>query len=72
MSPFAEARVRIACNYDVCTGNGLCEDAAPDYFEIQDNGDLLILRDEVADDDVAAVEQAVTGCPTQALTLDEA
>ncbi|WP_153505527.1 ferredoxin [Cumulibacter manganitolerans] len=63
--------MRISCNYGVCTGNGLCEEAAPDYFEIQDNGDLLILREDVATDDVPEVERAVAGCPTQALTLDD-
>ena len=61
--------MKIACNYDRCTGNGLCEAAAPAYFEIQDNGDLQILREDVDPADVADVELAANGCPTQALIL---
>ena len=61
--------MKIACNYDRCTSNGLCEAAAPDYFEIQDNGDLEILREDVDPADLADVEQAVESCPTQALSL---
>ena len=61
--------MKITCNFGVCTGNGLCEDAAPDYFEVQDNGDLAILREQVDPDNLADLERAVTGCPTQALEL---
>lgn len=61
--------MRITCNYDRCTSNGLCESNAPDYFELDENADLQILREEVDPADLPDVENAVTGCPTQALEL---
>lgn len=61
--------MKISCNYDRCTSNGLCEESAPGYFELQDNGDLEILREEVDPADLDAVREAVDGCPTQALRL---
>lgn len=63
--------MKIVCDYARCTSNGLCEDTAPEYFEILDNGDLQILNEHVEAADLDAIEQAVKGCPTQALDLVE-
>jgi ferredoxin len=52
-----------------CTGLGICEAKAPDAFEIDDDGNLVILVDDVPDDQVELMKQAVEGCPTQALRL---
>lgn len=54
-----------------CTGLGLCESYAEHVFEIQDDGSLELLTDEIADEDVAAVRQACESCPTEALRLEE-
>lgn len=52
-----------------CTGLGICESIAPDVFEIDDDGSLRLLTDEIGDDGLAAVEEAVRSCPTTALAL---
>ncbi|MET7768299.1 ferredoxin [Nocardia sp. NPDC005366] len=52
-----------------CTGLGLCESVAPDLFEVDDSGDLILLRDEITEDRRAEVDAAVSGCPTAALRL---
>jgi ferredoxin len=54
-----------------CTGLGICESLAPDFFEIGDDGALLVLRDDVAQDEIQEVEEAVKGCPTEALRMEE-
>ena len=54
-----------------CTGLGICESLAPDYFEIDDAGGLLLLREEADDSVIDDVRAAVEGCPTEALTLIE-
>ncbi|MDT2006489.1 ferredoxin [Rhodococcus opacus] len=54
-----------------CTGLGICESLAPDYFEIDDAGGLLLLREEADDRDIDDVRAAIEGCPTEALTLIE-
>ncbi len=52
-----------------CIGLGICESIAPDVFEVDDDGDLVLLREEVAADEVAAMEEAVQSCPAAALRL---
>ncbi|MHA4852854.1 ferredoxin [Rhodococcus sp. ZPP] len=54
-----------------CTGLGICESLAPDYFEIDDAGQLLVLREHTDDSDIDDVRAAIEGCPTEALTLVE-
>ena len=53
-----------------CTGLGICESIAPDLFEVDDNGDLELKVDTVADSREAEVRTAVDGCPTAALRLE--
>jgi ferredoxin len=53
-----------------CTGIGMCESVAPNFFEIDDDGELVVHRvDANGDDEVADVEAAVRACPTAALRL---
>ncbi|WP_055476260.1 ferredoxin [Gordonia sp. HS-NH1] len=52
-----------------CTGLGICESLASDFFEIDDDGSLLVLKDEVTDADLMEVEEAIAGCPTEALRV---
>jgi ferredoxin len=64
-----EDRYRIDLDTARCTGLGICESLAPEFFEVQDDGSLLVLGDEVEPRDVDAVRQAVEGCPTEALRM---
>ncbi|HSV41399.1 MAG TPA: ferredoxin [Nocardioidaceae bacterium] len=52
-----------------CTGLGICESLAPDVFEVDENGDLVMLTDVVPDGLLDDVESAIAGCPTEALRL---
>ncbi len=52
-----------------CTGLGICESLAPDVFEVNDDGDLVLLAEEITDDQRDDVEAAIAGCPTEALRL---
>ncbi len=52
-----------------CTGIGMCESLAPDLFEIDDDGTLIVHRDDVDEAELANVEAAVQACPTAALRL---
>jgi ferredoxin len=53
------------------TGHGICEQFAPDVFEINDDGDLVLRCDEVSGDLTGDVREAVDRCPTLALTLKD-
>lgn len=61
--------MRVEVDYDKCTGLGICESLAPDHFEVNESGDLVLLKDDVSDDELQAIEEAISGCPTEALRL---
>lgn len=52
-----------------CTGIGICESISPAYFEVGDDGVLILVRETVDDADRAEVEEAVRSCPAAALTI---
>jgi ferredoxin len=53
-----------------CTGIGICESVAPEYFEVDDDGKLTLVAtpDELSR---ALVEEAVRSCPARALRLQD-
>jgi ferredoxin len=62
---------RIAVDRDRCASTGGCEAAAPEVFEVGDDGVLVVLRPEPGPADLPAVRTAVRTCPTRALALHE-
>src|SRR4051794_10878940 len=60
---------RVEMDMAKCTGLGICEALAPDFFEVGDDGVLTVLRADVDPSDLAAVREAVESCPTEALKL---
>ncbi|HVK28654.1 MAG TPA: ferredoxin [Nocardioides sp.] len=56
-------------DFDKCTGLGICESLAPDFFEVNDDGELLLLKEDIGDAELQEVEEAVNGCPTEALKI---
>ena len=62
---------RVEVDRDRCASTGGCEAAAPDVFEVGDDGVLVVLRPEPDHTDLPDVRAAVRACPTRALTLHE-
>ncbi|MEX0426144.1 ferredoxin [Nocardioides sp. DS6] len=52
-----------------CEGHGLCEEAAPALMHLDDEGELVLDREEVDGADLAAAQAAVRVCPVAALSL---
>lgn len=61
--------MRIVVDYAKCTGLGMCEAEAPDLFEVQADGSLLVFHENPPDEHLAAAQAAVDACPTEALSL---
>jgi ferredoxin len=61
--------MRILVDRTKCTGLGICESIAPNHFEVDDNGDLVLLEENITDDERSTIEEAVDSCPTSALSL---
>ncbi|MCL5076830.1 MAG: ferredoxin [Actinobacteria bacterium] len=61
--------MRVNVDFDRCRSNGVCVDLGPERFEIRDDGYLYLLTEEVYGADINLVEEAIDGCPTQAISL---
>lgn len=60
--------MRIAADYDRCEGHGLCVDQAPQVFDLDDEGDLVLLvGEDVPSDLEASTGRAIDACPVSAL-----
>jgi ferredoxin len=53
-----------------CEGHGLCEEAAPQLLHLDDAGDLVIDRQDLSGEDLAAANAAVRVCPVAALRVE--
>jgi ferredoxin len=63
---------KIKVDWDLCESNAMCEALAPSHFEIDDDDYLQVLKEDVSDDELAVVEQAVASCPKSALSIVDA
>ena len=62
--------MRIVLDESKCSSLGMCESVAPDFFEVGDDGALVLLRPEGDEGQRALLEEAVAACPTAALSLE--
>ena len=56
---------------DSCTGCGLCVDACPALFELDDDSMAKVLLPEVPDEHQDACREAAEGCPVEAIEIAE-
>jgi ferredoxin len=54
----------------LCQGYANCVAAADDYFDIDDNGVVIVLKAEVPESEIARVEDAARSCPVSALSVE--
>jgi ferredoxin len=62
--------LKVIVDRDVCQNHGQCVFAAPQVFELDEEGELMVLDDEPDESLRAPVEEAADVCPTQAITLE--
>jgi ferredoxin len=63
--------MRIVVDQGKCSALGICESLAPELFEVQDDGSLVILDERPEGRLCEAAREAVEGCPTEALSIIE-
>lgn len=61
--------MKVAHTQGTCGGVEACVELAPDYFEVDENGLIRLLRSEISQEDLDRVTEAVNECPTGALRL---
>ena len=62
--------MKIVVDFDLCQSHGLCTQAAPDLFEIRDDGFLHVLDETPPDGMREKLEKAVRECPTSAISIE--
>lgn len=62
--------MKVTVDFNKCTGLGICESMAPEFFEVNDEGTLELLKEDITEDELQSVEEAVAGCPTEALRIE--
>lgn len=63
--------LHVVADYKKCEGYANCIAAAPDVFDIDDEGVVIVLRDAVESSESVRVSESVRSCPVAALTLSE-
>ncbi len=63
--------MRIAVNWSLCDGNGLCVRQAPQLLSIDDSDALHVLKENFGEEDLESARRAVKVCPKAALRIDE-
>ena len=60
----------VKADLEACQGYANCVVGADDYFDIDDDGVVVVLKAIVPEADRARVEEAVRCCPVSALRME--
>ena len=61
--------MKVIVDFDVCESNGLCEESAPEVFQLGDDDFLYVLDDRPDESQREQVQEAARRCPKQAITV---
>ena len=60
----------LKADFGACQGYANCVDAAPDVYDIDDDGVVVLLTESIPDADRPRIEEAARSCPVSALTIE--
>lgn len=60
----------VKADYEACQGYANCVMAAEDYFDLDDDGKVVLLREDVPESENSRVDEAARSCPVSALWLE--
>ena len=60
---------KVVVDWGLCDGHGACASEAPEVFELDDDDNLLLLREDISAELLPKVEAAVRACPKRALSV---
>jgi ferredoxin len=60
---------KLVVEWSLCDGNGVCTIEAPELLEVDDDDNLVVLKEVVEDSLLTKAEAAVRVCPKRALKL---
>jgi ferredoxin len=61
----------LKADFGACQGYANCVDAAPDTYDIDDDGVVVLLKEHISDDERPRIEEAARSCPVSALMIED-
>lgn len=61
----------LKADFEACQGYANCVDAAPDAYDIDDDGVVVLLKDDITPAERPRLEEAARSCPVSALTIED-
>lgn len=62
---------KITVDLKKCRGYGNCIEFAPDYFDLDDGGRVIMLQELASDADLERVARAARSCPVKAIQIED-
>jgi ferredoxin len=62
---------KVIVDWDLCQDHGQCAFAAPEVFQIGDDGKMVVLVEEPDESLRSKVEDAADVCPVQAIRIQD-
>jgi len=63
--------MKITVDRNLCESTGMCTGLAPDLFELDEDGLVVLLNAEPGNDARSAAQQAVRNCPVAAIAIQD-
>jgi ferredoxin len=65
-----EDSVKVTVDETLCSGCGVCEEMAPDVFEMNDSGVVAVKVNPIPEDLQQSTQEAADGCPSGAILVE--
>lgn len=65
-----DSDMRVVVDFEICQSHGLCTQAAPEVFELRDDGFLYILQENPPEALRTKLKSAERECPTGAIKIE--
>ncbi len=62
---------RLVADIEMCQGYANCVTGAPDVYDIDDDGTVVLLMEEIPEAERARVAEAADSCPVSALSIED-
>jgi ferredoxin len=63
--------MRVVVDFERCESNAVCMGILPEVFEVRDDDFLYVLNEQPAGEYRPRLEQCVSSCPKQAISIVE-
>lgn len=62
---------RLKADFAACQGYANCVMSAPEVYDIDDDGTVVLLKTEISEEERPKVQEAVNSCPVSALSIED-